>query len=513
MITFLICLTLLVTAYFTYGRYVEQLSGLKPTDQVPSATMADGVDYVPLPLWKTFMIQLLNIAGAGPIFGAILGAAYGPVAFVWITLGGIFFGAVHDFFSGYMSIENGGMSLPEVTGKYLGRYTRLATRILSIVLLVTAGAVFASQPAELLGVMHESSLDHITALTTVSRGAIPLDVLLIFVAVMIYYLLSTILPIDKLIGRLYPLFGGLMFVMTFAILVVLLKDYSFQIPELTSLRNGMTNAAHNPIIPCLFITIACGALSGFHATQSPMMARCLGNTNQCRKVFYGAMISESVVALVWAAMAMAFWNGVEGLNAAVVASGGSAAVMVEQIASTTLGRTFSTVILLGVIACIITSGDTAFRGARLILADLFMVDQRKVGNRLNLALPLFAVGAVLVLWLPFIKMWSYCMWVNQILATITLLTIVTYQRSHHRQSLFAFLPALFMLFSVTSFFFISPLFLGMENHTAGYVVASVLSAAYIALVAFKAKRYAPVFPTIEEHIETVGRKKARQQSR
>ncbi|MBQ5372021.1 MAG: carbon starvation protein A, partial [Rikenellaceae bacterium] len=278
MITFIICFALLVVAYFVYGRYLERLVGAEAGKPVPSQTHFDGVDYMPLPKWKTFLIQLLNIAGLGPIFGAVLGALYGPVAFIWITAGGILFGAMHDFLGGWISLENDGQSLPEIIGKYLGSGVKQVMRLFTVCLMVLVGAVFLLGPAGLLAGMTPSiSLQWWIAI------------------ILIYYILATLLPVDKIIGRIYPLFGAALMFMALGLLGVLITgDYS--IPELTSLHNFKADAEDFPIVPTLFITIACGAISGFHATQSPMMARCLTDQKQCRPVFFGAMITESLIA-------------------------------------------------------------------------------------------------------------------------------------------------------------------------------------------------------------------------
>ena len=315
------CLAALVISYFTYGKYLEKTCGIKPSNPVPSQTMYDGVDYMPLPRWKVFLIQLLNIAGLGPIFGALLGAAYGPVAFLWITLGGIFMGAMHDFVAGVISLKNNGLSLPEIIGKYLGGGTKVFMRLFSLLLMVLVGAVFMSQPAVLI-----ASNISLPSLEAVAFGTTTWELFAVLAVILVYYILATLLPIDKIIGRFYPLFGVALLVMALSILFILLtKSDVYPIPELTSLDNCIADPQKFPIVPMLFTTIACGALSGFHATQSPMMARCMTNEKQARSIFYGAMIAESIIALIWAAIGMAFWGGAKGLNAAIAEYGGSAA--------------------------------------------------------------------------------------------------------------------------------------------------------------------------------------------
>ena len=333
MITFILCFAALVIAYFTYGRYLEKVCGIDAKNPVPSQAMYDGVDYIPMPRWKVFLIQLLNIAGLGPIFGALLGAAYGPVAFLWITLGGIFMGAMHDFVSGVISLKDSGKSLPEIIGTYLGNGTRAFMRLFSVFLMVLVGAVFMSQPAELI-----ASNIPMPSLEVTAIGNMSFELVAVLAVILVYYILATLLPIDKLIGRIYPLFGIALLVMALSILYVLLSDSgTYRIPELTSFENRIANPEQFPIVPMLFTTIACGAISGFHATQSPMMARCMQNEKESRMIFYGAMIAESIVALIWAAIGMAFWGGVEGLNTAIAENGGSAARLVDIITSTTMG--------------------------------------------------------------------------------------------------------------------------------------------------------------------------------
>ncbi|MEF2791408.1 MAG: carbon starvation CstA family protein, partial [Alistipes dispar] len=332
MTTFLVCLALLVAAYFTYGRYLERLVDIDPAAETPCKRLYDGVDYVPLPRWRIFLIQLLNIAGLGPIFGAVLGAAYGPVAFLWITFGGIFMGAAHDFIAGVISLRHDGASLPETAGHYLGSGMKVVMRLFSAGLMILVGAVFLSQPASLIA----NRLD-VPALEGIAFGNFSWLLLIILGVILVYYIAATLLPVDKIIGRIYPVFGFALLFMALGILVVLLFGGEYTIPEFTSFENCIADAKNFPIVPMLFTTIACGAISGFHATQSPLMARCMRSESESRSVFYGAMISESIIALIWAAIAMAFWGNVEGLNNAIAEYGGQAAVLVDVIANKTLG--------------------------------------------------------------------------------------------------------------------------------------------------------------------------------
>ena len=483
MITFLLCLAALVIAYFTYGKYLEKVCDINAASPVPSKTMYDGVDYIPMPRWKVFLIQLLNIAGLGPIFGALLGAAYGPVAFLWITVGGIFMGAMHDFVAGVISLKDGGKSLPEIIGKYLGNGTRTFMRIFSVFLMLLVGAVFMSQPAELV-----ASNVAIPALEVPVSSGMSWELVAVLAIILVYYILATLLPIDKLIGRIYPLFGIALLVMAVSILYILLvHSDTYIIPELTSLENQIADAYKFPIVPMLFTTIACGAISGFHATQSPMMARCMTNEKQSRSIFYGAMIAESIVALIWAAIGMAFWGGVEGLNAAIAEYGGSAAKLVNVIASTTMGPVITAFVLVGIIGCAITSGDTAFRSARLIVADMFGIEQKTLMKRVLVSLPLFAAALFIIFALPFQTIWSYFAWCNQTLAVITLWCITVYLFYKKKPVVIGALPALVMTYVCSSYIFVSPMMCGMENRTLAYILGGVLTSVIAGAVHVKAR--------------------------
>lgn len=484
MITFIICLAVLVTAYFTYGRYLERVCGIDEKNPVPSKTMYDGVDYIPMPRWRVFLIQLLNIAGLGPIFGALLGAAYGPVAFLWITLGGVFMGAMHDFIAGVISLKNGGVSLPEIVGTHLGNGTKLFMRLFSLLLMVLVGAVFMSQPAELI-----ASNVSAPSLESTAFGSMSWELLAVLAVILAYYILATLLPIDKIIGRIYPLFGIALLLMAVSILFVLFTNSDkYTIPELTSLANGIADPEKFPIVPMLFTTIACGALSGFHATQSPMMARCMTNEKQSRSIFYGAMITESIVALIWAAIGMSFWGGVEGLNSAIALNGGSAAKLVGIITDATLSNWLAACVLVGIIGCAITSGDTAFRCARLIVADMFGIGQKKLSKRIVVSLPLFIAALIIIFALPFQTIWSYFAWCNQTLAVITLWCITVYLSQKGKPVVISLLPALIMTYVCSSYIFISPMMCGMENRTLAYILGGVLTLVVAVAVHFRARK-------------------------
>ena len=466
MITFLVCLALLITAYFTYGRYLEKQVGANPALETPCKRLYDGVDYVPLPRWRVFLIQLLNIAGTGPIFGAILGACFGPVAFLWITLGGILMGSMHDFLSGMMLVRNNGLSIPEVVGNYLGNGMRQFMRVFSVLLLILVGAVFLLSPAQLLGNMTPS----ITTSTWVW-------------IILAYYFIATLLPIDKIVGRIYPLFGIALVAMALGLMGALFfGDYT--IPEMTTFHNFQLDPEKLPIIPTLFITIACGAISGFHATQSPLMARCVENENECRFVFYGAMISESIIALVWAAVAMTFFGGAGELSQTLANHGGSAAWAVNEISTGMLGFIGGVLALLGVVAAPITSGDTAFRSARLIIADMLHIEQKSHLKRLYICIPLFLIGYGITL-VDFDVVWRYFAWTNQTLATIVLWSIVVYMAKIKANRWIALLPAIFMTYICSSFLFISNQFIGMSNHTTAYILGGVVSIIISSLMIYK----------------------------
>lgn len=469
MITFFCCLALLVAAYFTYGRYLERQVGIDSKAETPCHRLYDGVDYVPMPRWRIFLVQLLNIAGTGPIFGAILGACFGPVAFLWITLGGILMGAMHDFVSGVMLVRHDGLSIPEVVGHYLGGGMRQFMRLFSVLLLILVGAVFVLSPAQLLGGMTPS----ISVSTWVW-------------IILVYYFIATLLPIDKIIGKVYPLFGIALVAMAVGLLgAVMVGDYT--IPELTTLKNFQLNTHDLPIIPTLFITIACGAISGFHATQSPLMARCVGNEKECRSVFYGAMISESIIALIWAAVAMAFFGGAGELALNLKEHGGSAAWAVDTISNGMLGVVGGILALLGVVAAPITSGDTAFRSARLIIADLMKLEQRTIWKRFAICIPLFILGWWITT-VDFDVVWRYFAWTNQSLATIVLWAITVYLFRRKVNYWLALLPAVMMTYVCSSFLFVSNQFFGMEDRPTAYLLGGVLTLILTLVMIYKLRK-------------------------
>jgi len=438
MITFLLSIVALVVGFLLYGRFVERIFRPDPARETPAIRIHDGVDYVPMPGWKIFMIQFLNIAGLGPIFGAILGAMYGPAAFIWIVLGSILAGGVHDFFSGMLSERNDGASISEVVGIYLGPWFKQFMRVFSVVLLVLVGVVFVLGPAKIL-----------KGLTGVN---VPVWIYLIFA----YYLLATLLPIDKIIGRIYPLFGGALLFMALAIGgVMIFKNVAIPNVTVATLHNMHSDPGKFVLWPMLFITIACGAISGFHATQSPLMARCITSEKQGRNIFYGAMIAEGIVALIWAAAAMSFFGGVSELNATMAEHGNNAAWFVNQVCDSWLGKLGGALAILGVVACPITSGDTAFRSARLTIADVLKLKQKAVKNRLYITLPLFAVG-LLISSLKFDVVWRYFAWSNQTLATVVLWTAAMYLIRRGKLHWIATLPATFMTAVCSTYILVAP---------------------------------------------------------
>lgn len=430
MYSFLACFFLLIGGFFVYGKIVDH--AFKPTDNpTPAVVKNDGVDYVPLPTWKVFMIQLLNIAGLGPIFGALGGALWGPSVYLWIVFGTIFAGAVHDYMSGMISLREDGKSISEIVGHYLGNTMLQVMRLFSVVLLVLVGTVFMTGPANLIAML---------------TGQSPVMWLIIVLA---YYFLATLLPIDALIARFYPLFGACLLIMAFGIMgAMLLGVGGHTMPELT-LQN--LHPKDLPIWPLMFITVACGAISGFHSTQSPLMARCLKSEHMARPVFYGAMVAEGVIALVWAAAGVTFYDSTGGLMAAMADVGQNKAVY--EICVGLLGTVGAVLAMLGVIACPITSGDTAFRSARLTLADWIGLEQGNKIKRLYLAAPLLAVGGLLSQ-VNFTIVWRYFAWTNQTLAMIVLWTGAVYMYRKFKGSktyLMAMIPATFMSVVTTTY--------------------------------------------------------------
>ena len=436
MITFICCLFTLIAGYFIYGKFVERIFGINPQRQTPAFEYQDGVDYIPMPTWKVFMIQFLNIAGLGPIFGAIMGAKFGMASYLWIVLGTIFAGATHDYLAGMLSLRRGGESLPELVGRYLGNNFKQFMRVFTVILMVLVGAVFVAGPA---GLLAKLTPEH-------------LDVTFWMVVVFIYYVFATLLPVDKIIGKIYPLFAIALLFMAVGILVMLFVHF----PALPELTDGIKNTHPDklPIFPIMFVSIACGAISGFHATQSPLMARCMKNEKYARPVFFGSMITEGIVALIWAAAATYFFheNGMGENNAAII---------VDSITKEWLGEFGALLAILGVIAAPISTGDTAFRAARLTVADFLNWDQKNIGKRLLISIPLFLVAIGIILYSlkdkeGFDLIWRYFAWTNQTLAVFTLWALTVYLVQSKKLYIITLIPALFMTAVCSTYIFIAP---------------------------------------------------------
>ena len=424
MITFLACVTLLVVGYFVYGTYVNKNTNLSDDNVTPAIKLEDGVDYLPMPWYKVFLIQFLNIAGTGPIFGAIMGALFGPVAFLWITFGTIFAGGVHDFLSGVISMKHDGASVSELVGIYLGDTMKNIMRVFSVILLILVGTVFVTSPAGLL-----SSMTGMNNIIWV-------------ILIIIYYIVATVLPVDKVIGKIYPVFGASLLFMAVGLFVAMIIGNfkgTMVMPEMT-LQNMHPDGLS--IFPFLFTTIACGAISGFHATQSPMMARCINRESESKRVFYGAMVVEGIVALIWCAVTIAFFGDSLSIQAALNEFGGQSGV-VGVLSKELLGPIGSILAILGVVACPITSGDTAFRSARLTIADAFKIKQDSLFDRFKLAIPLFAV-CIFLTTIDFNIIWRYFAWSNQTLAMIVLWMGSVYLLKNKANHWISLLPATFM---------------------------------------------------------------------
>lgn len=476
MITFLIAIAALIAGYFVYGKFIDRFFGSDKNRATPATVKADGIDYKVLSPWRIFIIQFLNIAGLGPIFGAVLGAAYGPVAYLWIVIGCIFMGATHDYMSGMLSIRNGGKSLPDIVGQFLGNNIKKVMIFFTGILLMAVGASFVNGPAGLLANLTDTNMT------------------IWLYIVFAYYIIATLLPIDKIIGKIYPFMGAALLFMAIGIgIMIVVKWFSgeIQMVELTAetFKNYRNNANEYMIIPTLFIVISCGAISGFHATQSPMMARCMSNEKYGRPIFYGAMIAEGIVACIWATAAMAFFNGPEGLNLAN-AEGATPAIIVDKICNSWLGSIGAVVAIIGVVICPITSGDTAFRSLRLIFADALNYDQKRIKNRLMICIPIFIVAYILCN-VSFSTLWNYVGIGNQVLATITLWTCATYFASVKKPHWLMSVPATFLTFICTCFFLVAPVKDGGFNldpiigYVAGGVVAAIIMALFLRFAARK----------------------------
>lgn len=460
MITFFISLAVLILGYLVYGKFIEKLFGADPKRETPAVTMADGVDYVPMKPWRIFLIQFLNIAGVGPIIGAIMGAQFGTASFLWIVLGSIFAGAVHDYLSGMISLRTKGSSLPEIHGMFLGNGVKQVMRGFTVLLMIMVGVVFVNTPVTLL----------------INNFTPDWNPYVWVVIILVYYMIATLLPIDKLIGKIYPIFGMLLLGMAVAIFVAFII-YQPEIPEIWSgLQNRHPDAAHNPVFPMMFISIACGAISGFHATQSPLMARCMVNERQGRPIFYGAMITEGVVALIWAAAAAYFF----GPDSVVDVTGKSGAAIVGVIANTWFTPVIAVITVLGVISAAVTTGDTALRSARLIIADFLNYDQKPIKNRLIVAVPMFLVTTVILVYSladakGFDMIWRYFSWANQMLAMVTLWAVTVYLSQNKKNYFVTLIPAMFMTMVTMTYIFEFPAGKYIEGVGFSSVVAPIIA--------------------------------------
>ena len=496
MISFFICLALLIGGYFTYGSLVDRTFG--PDDrETPAVKINDGVDYMVLPQWKLFMIQLLNIAGLGPIFGALSGALWGPVVFLWITFGTIFAGAVHDYFSGMLSERNEGASISEISGIYLGGTMKNVMRVFSVVLLIMVGTVFAVGPAGLIQLLFSNG----------GSTGILTNKLFWLVLILVYYFIATFLSIDKIIGKIYPVFGICLIIMAVGVAVgIFTKGYV--IPEIW---NNFTNMhpQGTPIWSFMFITVACGAISGFHATQSPLMARCMKSEKQGHFVFYGAMVSEGIIALVWAAAGCAIYTGAD-----LLAMGGGGSTTVYDVCSKTMGGVGIALAMLGVIACPITSGDTAFRSARLVLADWFHIEQKSIKGRLMLCIPVLGVGAILGVGnaLGYTIIWRYFSWTNQTLAMIVLWAASMYLFYEKKNYWITAVPATFMSAVSITYFMLGNECLGqflnhktadgavVYNTAVAYPVGIIAAALFLGIFLYSIKKR-----DVKPQYETLGK--------
>ena len=494
MISFLLCLAILVGGYFVYGKIVDNTFG--PDDrETPAVRINDGVDYVVMPQWKLFLVQLLNIAGLGPIFGAMQGALWGPVVFLWITFGTIFAGGVHDYFSGMMSERNDGASIAEVTGRYLGPVMQNIMRVFSVVLLIMVGTVFAVGPAGLI----------VTLCKNGGMSGVLTTTLFWLIIILVYYFIATFISIDAIIGKIYPVFGICLIIMAVGVIFGIFTNPAYTIPEIWANFSNM-HPSNTPIWSFMFITVACGAISGFHSTQSPLMARCMKSEKQGHFVFYGAMVSEGIIALIWAAAGCALYTITDGKMvglAEALAAGQSAAIY--DVCLKTMGNVGVALAMIGVVICPITSGDTAFRSARLTLADWLKIDQDSYANRLKLCVPVLGVGAFLGIgnalgFINYTVIWRYFSWTNQTLAMIVLWAASMYLFKEKKNFWITAVPATFMSAVSATYFVLAPECLGgllnhktaegavVYNTAVAYPVGILFAIAMLALFLYATKK-------------------------
>lgn len=461
MYSFIICFLVLIVSYFLYGKFIERISGVDENHETPAFRLQDGVDYIPMSRIKNFLVHFLNIAGLGPIFGAIQGALFGPAAFLWITLGTIFIGAVHDFFSGFMSMRDGGLTMPGIVSKYLGTKIQKVMAVLIVITGILVSATFAKGAADLL-----SNLTNISILIWIT-------------IIFIYFLIATVFPVDKIIGRIYPIFGALLLIMAVMMTGALILNPAYTIPEFTTQGLYLTD---KNIFPYLFVTIACGAISGFHASQSPIVARCIENENDARPVFFGAMVLEGLVALCWAAIAMAFFHGQPQL---AVIYGATPAVAVNEMAKTLVGPIGLVLTIIGVVICPITSGDTALRSSRITIADELHLNHEKLVSRLKIAVPLFLVAFALT-FIDFSLIWRYFAWSQLIVATIVLYAASSYLIQNEKPYVVTLIPAIFCTLIAFAYILQAPEGLRLPSMMAN--VISVIATAITTIIFLKKHR-------------------------
>jgi len=458
MYSFLICFVLLVSSYFIYGKFIERVVGVDDNRQTPVQKFEDGVDYMPISRIKAFLIHFLNIAGTGPIFGVIQGALFGPVAFLWITFGTIFIGAVHDFFSGFLSLRNEGSTMPIIISKYLGTTAQKFVAVVTVITGVLVAAVFSTGAAALIGQLTD------------------IPVFLCTGIIFVYFMIATLVPIDKIIGKFYPIFGALFLVMVILITGALILNPAYTIPEFTTQGLYLTD---KPIFPFLFITIACGAISGFHASQSPIVARCIKNENDARPVFFGAMVLEGLTALCWAAVALAFFHGQPQLG---VLYADAPTVAVYEMATKLVNPIGVALIIIGIVVCPISTGDTALRSSRITLADEFHVNQEKLFSRIKLAAPLFIVAYVLT-FIDFNIVWRYVAWAQLVIATVMLFTGTVYLIKKNKPYIITFLPAVVCTLITFGYILQAPEGLRLPSLTANII--SIIATLIISVIFFK----------------------------
>ena len=458
MYSFILCAGILIVSYFIYGKAIEKLVGIDENNTTPAYKLQDGVDYLPIPKLKAFLIHFLNIAGLGPIFGAIQGALFGPAAFLWITLGTIFIGSVHDFFSGFLSMRNDGLTMPNIIAKYLGTTIQKVVAVLIVITGILVASTFATGSADLIANLTKT------------------DSLMWLIVIFFYFFIATILPIDKIIGRIYPVFGALFLIMAILMTGAILLNPAYSIPEFTTQGLYLTDKS---IFPYLFVTIACGAISGFHASQAPIVARCVENEKDARPVFFGAMVLEGLTALCWAAIAMAFFHGQPQL---AVIYGASPSIGVNEMATTLLGPIGLILTIIGVVICPITSGDTSLRSSRITIADELNIDQEKIVSRLKLAIPIFIASFALT-FIDFSLVWRYFAWTQLIVATLVLFAASVYLIEKHELYIVTLAPAILCTLIAFAYILQAPEGLNLPSMTANII--SVIATLIIAITFIK----------------------------